>query len=415
MIREGVCIYLKDNTQWKQIVEALQNDGALRNRATRESPKWLQIGGKVDAITKKLHDERHKGNITSDVSYRAWSASDDSTMTIGCGTIDGTGEDWVEVRAKVDERVDTEIANKILRALGIRNKAEETRVETGLINGQAMRHMSATVSKKSAEQIAGLTFTADDEGLATPVKIIFGGETSGEPIEVDVAQKDNNSDVELTSPASPNLETPKSKKKKKRKKQASPANDQTDQSPDVVPKAKAIRQAATDEQFEAGDIVRAPKLNDLDGEYCTIRLAKPHEDGWEAHHISEAVVIERHEDNRGQKNFIVKGGGKRDKWFSFTGKKYGGEAGAKSKAEEEKQRRETETQEECFLTNTHKQDRGHAEYSLSRARNCVEAELQIDTKALVAGMREATSRNQTTKATTSGDKASKTTSKKIKK
>ena len=124
----------------------------MRNRAARESPKWLQIGGKVDAITKKLHDERHKGNITSDVSYRAWSASDDSTMTIGCGTIDGTGEDWVEVRAKVDERVDTEIANKILRALGFRNKAEETRVETGLINRQAMRHMSATVSKKSTEQ-----------------------------------------------------------------------------------------------------------------------------------------------------------------------------------------------------------------------------------------------------------------------
>ena len=106
---------------------------------------------------------------------------------------------------------------------------------------------------------------------------------------------------------------------------------------------------------------------------------------------------------------------KKDSWFSFTGKKYGGEAEAREKAEEEKQRRETENQEECFLTNTHKQDRGHAEYSLSKARNCVDAELQIDTKALVAGIREATSRNQTTKATTSGEKASKATLKKIKK
>ena len=157
-------------TQWQQIAEAIESDGTLRNRATRESPKWLQLGGKVDVITKKLHDERQKGNITSDVSYKTWNASADSTITIGCGTIDGSGEDWVEVKGKVDERVDTEIANKILRALGIRNKAEETRVETGLINGQGMRHMSATVSKKSPEQIAGLTFTADDEGLATPAK-----------------------------------------------------------------------------------------------------------------------------------------------------------------------------------------------------------------------------------------------------
>ena len=43
--------------------------------------------------------------------------------------------------------------------------------------------------------------------------------------------------------------------------------------------------------------------------YCTIRLAKKHDDGWEAHHISEQVEVIRHEDNRGQKNYIVKGGG----------------------------------------------------------------------------------------------------------
>ena len=94
---------------------------------------------------------------------------------------------------------------------------------------------------------------------------------------------------------------------------------------------------------------------------------------------------------------------KKDSWFSFTGKKYGGEAEAREKAEEEKQRRETESQKECFLTNTHRKDRG-AEYSLSRARNCVEAELQIDTKASDAGIREAPNRNQNTKVTTSGIK-----------
>ena len=87
----------------------------------------------------------------------------------------------------------------------------------------------------------------------------------------------------------------------------------------------------------------------------------------------------------------------------------------RSRERAEKQRRETESQKECCLTNTHKKDRGDAEYSISRARNCVEAELQIDTKALAAGIREATSRNQTTKATTSGEKTSKATSKTIKK
>ena len=100
----------------------------LRNRATRESPKWFQLGGNVADITKKLHQKRQEGNITSDVSYRAWTVSDDSTITIWCGMIDGTGEDWVEVKAKVEERVDTEIANKIMRALGICFKTEETRV-----------------------------------------------------------------------------------------------------------------------------------------------------------------------------------------------------------------------------------------------------------------------------------------------
>ena len=74
------------------------------------------------------------------------------------------------MKAKIDELVDTEIANKILRALGIPNKAEDTRVETELINGKTTRNMHATVSKKSAEQIGGKTFTADDEGLATPAK-----------------------------------------------------------------------------------------------------------------------------------------------------------------------------------------------------------------------------------------------------
>ena len=69
----------------------------------------------------------------------------------------------------------------------------------------------------------------------------------------------------------------------------------------------------------------------------------------------------------------------------------------------------------CFLKNTHKKDRGDAEYSLSKARNCVEAELQIDTKALDVGIREATSRNQIITATKSGDTASKKTSKTIKK
>ena len=167
--------------------------------------------------------------------------------------------------------------------------------------------------------------------------------------------------------------------------------------------------------FEVGDLIRAPMLNDLDGEYHTIRLAEKHEDGWVAHHIGEPVKVKRLEDSRGQKNFIVKGGGEKDKYFSFTGGKHGGEDGAKAKAEEEKLRRETELHNECFLTNTHKQDREDAEYSLSRARNCVGAELQIDTKALDAGIREATSRNQITTATKSGDTASKKTSKTTKK
>ena len=57
-----------------------------------------------------------------------------------------------------------------MRALGICSKTEETRVETELINGKAIRKMIATVSKQSAEQVAGMTFTADDEGLATPIK-----------------------------------------------------------------------------------------------------------------------------------------------------------------------------------------------------------------------------------------------------
>ena len=128
-LREGVCIYLKDTTQSKQIAEAIENDEMLRNRATRESPKWFQLGGNVADITKKLHQKRQEGNITSDVSYRAWTVSDDSTITIWCGMIDGTGEDWVEVKAKVEERVDTEIANKIMRALGIcfKNRRNESR------------------------------------------------------------------------------------------------------------------------------------------------------------------------------------------------------------------------------------------------------------------------------------------------
>ena len=54
-IREGVCIYLKDMTQRKQIVEAIENDEKLRNRATRESPRWFQLGGEIDDIIKKLH------------------------------------------------------------------------------------------------------------------------------------------------------------------------------------------------------------------------------------------------------------------------------------------------------------------------------------------------------------------------
>ena len=56
-LREGVCIYLKDTTQTKQIAEAIENDEMLRNRATRESPKWFQLGGNIADITKKLHQK----------------------------------------------------------------------------------------------------------------------------------------------------------------------------------------------------------------------------------------------------------------------------------------------------------------------------------------------------------------------
>ena len=181
--------------------------------------------------------------------------------------------------------------------------------------------MHATVSKKSTEQIRGKTCTADDEGLATPIKVIFGGKSSAEPIEVDGSGKEKiDNDVEIEdadiSPTPQKIETPKSKKKKRKKR--SPTNDQTDQRPDVVHREKALRQGDTGEHsgqtVEVGDIFRAPKLSDLDGEYfffayCTIRLAKKHDDGWEAHHISEQVEVIRHEDNRGQKNYIVKGGG----------------------------------------------------------------------------------------------------------
>ena len=80
----------------------------------------------------------------------------------------------------------------------------------------------------------------------------------------------------------------------------------------------------------------------------TIRLAKQHEDGWVAHQIGEQVDVVRHEDNRGQKNYIVKGGGQNDKWFSFTGGKHGGEAGAKAKAEEaEQQKKKAKDAEEA--------------------------------------------------------------------
>ena len=221
-----------------------------------------------------LHHERHKGKITSDASYRAWKVSNDSIINIWCGTIDGTGEEWIEVQAKVDERVDTEIAKNILRALGIRSKAEETRVENELINGKTTRNMHATVSKKSTEQIRGKTCTADDEGLATPIKVIFGGKSSAEPIEVDGSGKEKiDNDVEIEdadiSPTPQKTETPKSKKKKRKKR--SPTNDQTDQSPDVVHREKALRQGDTGEHsgqtVEVGDIFRAPKLSDLDGEY----------------------------------------------------------------------------------------------------------------------------------------------------
>ena len=129
------------------------------------------------------------------------------------------------VKANIDERVDTEIANKIMRALDIRNKAEDTRVETELINGTATRRMHATVSKKSAEQIAGMTFTAHDEGLITPVKIIFGGTSGAEPIEVDGSGEDKaENDVDLEdaeiSQTPQKIATPKSKKKKKKKMQS---------------------------------------------------------------------------------------------------------------------------------------------------------------------------------------------------
>ena len=220
-LREGVCIYLKDTTQSKQIAEAIENDEMLRNRATRESPKWFQLGGNIADITKKLHQKRQEGNITSDVSYRAWTVSDDSTITIWCGMIDGTGEDWVEVKAKVEERVDTEIANKIMRALGICFKTEETRVETELINGKAIRKMIATVSKQSAEQVAGMTFTAHDEGSITPIKVIFGGKTGAEPIDVDGSDKekrdiaDEFEDADMT-PSAPKNETPKTDRRGRR-------------------------------------------------------------------------------------------------------------------------------------------------------------------------------------------------------
>ena len=96
-IREGVCIYLKHATQWKQLAEVIENDETLRTRATRESPKWCQLGGKIEDIIKKLHQERQKGNITNEFSYRAWIVAEDSTINVWCGTIDGTGEEWVEV------------------------------------------------------------------------------------------------------------------------------------------------------------------------------------------------------------------------------------------------------------------------------------------------------------------------------
>ena len=100
-----------------------------------------------------------------------------------------TGEGWIEVKAKIDGRVDTEIANKIMRALGIRKKAEDTRVETELINGEATRKMHATVSKKSAEQITSMTFKAHDERLKTQIKIIFGGKSGAGATEVDGSEK----------------------------------------------------------------------------------------------------------------------------------------------------------------------------------------------------------------------------------
>ena len=163
-------------------------EGRLARRR-RCGPRWFQLGGEIDDIINKLHKEREKGNITSDISYRGWAVSGDSTINIWCGKIDNTGEGWIEVKAKIDGRVDTEIANKIMRALGIRKKAEDTRVETELINGEATRKMHATVSKKSAEQITSMTFKAHDERLKTQIKIIFGGKSGAGATEVDGSEK----------------------------------------------------------------------------------------------------------------------------------------------------------------------------------------------------------------------------------
>ena len=123
---------------------------------------------------------------------------------------------------KIDKRVDTEIANKILRTLGIRSNTEDARVETEPTNGKTTRRMHATMSKTSAEQITRMTFTAHDEGLITPIKITSGGTSSAEPIEVDGSGKEENeNDVEVEdadiSPSSPKLETPKTKAKREKR------------------------------------------------------------------------------------------------------------------------------------------------------------------------------------------------------
>ena len=149
-------------------------------------------------------------------------------------------------------------------------------------------------------------------------------------------------------------------------------------------------------EFKQGDIVQAPQLDNPDEKSETLRLLEPCEGGWKATTLPPNIKIAWKEDSRG-KSFIVQGGGKPDKWFTFGNSerpKHGSLENTRQKAEEEKAKRETEAGQPCLLLGEDdptisEARRQNTIYSLTRARYSIPADLHPHLAAQLKGQRDA--------------------------